>query len=105
MDPEKPGYTTTEFWVTLGGVILSFVTALMALIHPGFEVSGGVQGLITATAPLAALIGTSVYTLGRSKVKAEAVTGRQQLANFKADLALLAVDTRPSTATAKTAKK
>lgn len=92
MDPEKPGWATSEFWTTLATLVLSFITALMALLQPGFELPPEWSALVASVAAMAAFIGSAVYTLGRSRVKQQAVAGRQMVSDFKADLALLAVE-------------
>jgi hypothetical protein len=58
--------------MSLSGVVLSFVTALLALLTPGFTIPPAVQQLVVAFAPLAAMVSAAVYTLGRSRVKAAA---------------------------------
>ncbi len=52
----KPGYKTTEFWLTILGVAGSTVTGLAGVIP------------LTIAAPLAAAL-TGLYTLGRSIAK------------------------------------
>lgn len=59
----KPGYTTTEFWLTLATQLL----ALLAIIHPGFKIDGT---LVQSLATLAAAAASGLYALGRSHVKA-----------------------------------
>lgn len=71
---DKPGYTTSEFWLTLVGAILSFVTALLTLLTPGFKLDPQVQTVVVAAAPLAAMIGTAFYSISRSRSKAAAAT-------------------------------
>lgn len=61
----KPGYTTTEFWLTL----LNQLAAFAAIVHPGFHVPVDVQ----AVAGAAGLVGTAVYTWQRSRVKQAAL--------------------------------
>jgi hypothetical protein len=57
----KPGYTTTEFWLTL----LTQLSAVLTVIHPGFDISGYVQGASVVLAGLAQII----YASQRSTAK------------------------------------
>jgi uncharacterized membrane protein len=62
----KPGYQTTEFWVT----ILTNIIGIVALFHP---VNASVTGNIPAIAGILAMIaGNVVYILSRGQVKAAA---------------------------------
>jgi hypothetical protein len=67
---ERPGYVTTEFWMTLGTQVLAAVTAVLGLLTPGFELDPDVQQLVVALAPIASAIGAAVYAISRSRVKA-----------------------------------
>jgi hypothetical protein len=57
----KPGYTTTEFWLTL----LTQLSAVLTVIHPGFDISGYVQGASVVLAGLAQI----VYAAQRANLK------------------------------------
>lgn len=61
----KPGYRTTELYVTLATFALGAVT----LVHPGFKAPPGLAQALAAAAP--GVVGTA-YTLGRSLLKAAA---------------------------------
>lgn len=61
----KPGYATTEFWVTLLTVLASVVGAL----DPSIHVSQYVHGIAAA----AAAIATIAYTVSRIGIKKELV--------------------------------
>ncbi len=61
--PVKPGYTTTEFWITL----LTNLSAIIALVHPGTQLNGIVQGAAVALAAAA----TVLYTGFRSQLKGQ----------------------------------
>lgn len=69
LDP-KPGYTTTEFWLTLGTAVFALVSALAVALHKQFVPDGDARAIVLAAAPIAAMIGTAFYTLSRAKVKA-----------------------------------
>lgn len=60
-----PGYTTTEFWLTLATNAL----ALVAILHPGYKAP---PGLAQALAAVAAGIGTVAYSFSRGQVKSSA---------------------------------
>lgn len=68
MDPAKPGYTTTEFWLTL----LTNLAAAVTLLAPQLGVKLGDPALVKSVAGAAAALATIAYTLSRSKVKAAA---------------------------------
>lgn len=76
MEAEKPGYTTTEFWVATATVVISFALGLIALfVHtPLDHVRNSLAGLIPAFATIAAAIASAWYSHSRGKVKAAAVT-------------------------------
>ena len=65
----RPGYLTTEFWVTVATDGLS----LAAILHPGFNAAQW-QPYVTGIATFAATVATAVYGLIRSHVKATALT-------------------------------
>ena len=64
----KPGYTTTEFWVTLLTVAASAVVAVLALF--GVVVHSNLTPLVSALATLAAAVASAVYAHSRATVKA-----------------------------------
>lgn len=55
----EPGYTTTEFWTTIGATVVAFV----AVFHPGFTAP---PALAQAFAAGAAGIAQAGYAIGRS---------------------------------------
>lgn len=61
----KPGYLTTEFWVT----IISHVVALVALFDPSINAGAWTQPL----AVLAAGLASAVYAASRAHVKRGAI--------------------------------
>jgi len=61
----KPGIYTTEFWITL----LTNVVGVIALLHPGFNVSAA-QQIIPAAA---AAFTTVTYTISRMFVKSTVI--------------------------------
>ena len=71
----KPGYKTTEFWMT---AITSIVAAVIALLSVRGLLSNEegelwlqlAQTLAATISPIVIAIVTAVYTNGRSKVKA-----------------------------------
>lgn len=91
MDTTKPGYATTEFWITL----ITQAAAVLALLHPGFNVATWVQPL----AVIAAAGGGAFYAHSRGTVKAAAVGGQAAVANFRADLAVLSQAMPPARST------
>lgn len=58
----KPGFTTTEFWLT----VVTDGIAVAALLHPGFKLPDPV---IQVVASAAAAVATAVYTWSRGSVK------------------------------------
>lgn len=68
IDP-KPGYTTSEFWVTLGTVLISAVVAIGAEFGLHFN-QDHLLALIPALAPVAAAIAAFAYSHSRANVKA-----------------------------------
>jgi len=58
----KPGYTTTEFWVTIFTTIVSMVV----VIHPGFHLD---SSLVQALAVVAAALSSGLYSISRAKAK------------------------------------
>ena len=70
---EKPGWTTSEFWLTLGNAVVSLVAAVLGLLTPGFTLDPQVQALVVAAAPIAAAVGVMFYNLSRGRVKAEQI--------------------------------
>lgn len=71
--PEKPGYKTTEFWLTLITVIVGVAGPL--LINYGLlseeEVSLWGQAIIQIAGAIAAGFAVSTYNMSRAKVKTE----------------------------------
>lgn len=67
LDP-KPGYATTEFWVTIGTIIVTAVVAIGAMFNLNFS-KDHLDALIPALAPLAAGIASAVYSIARAKTK------------------------------------
>jgi hypothetical protein len=62
----KPGYTTTEFWVTL----LTVAASAAGVLDPNLHLSGYVQGASVAVSGLA----TIVYAAVRYGVKREVIS-------------------------------
>lgn len=83
MTDTKPGFLTSEFLLTVLGVV-----ALVVLV-----LADKIDGDWAAGAIAFACLG---YSASRAIVKREAVGGTAQVAEFKADLALLAADTAPA---------
>jgi len=52
----KPGYKTTEFWLTIAVVAADLITALLGILPPQF-------------AGMASAIATGLYALGRGQAK------------------------------------
>lgn len=59
----KPGYTTTEFWLTL----LTQLSAVLAVVHPGFDMSAYVQGASVVLAGIAQIIYASQRHAAKAK--------------------------------------
>lgn len=81
LDP-KPGYATTEFWVTIGTIIVTAVVAIGAMFNLNFS-KDHLDALIPALAPIAAGIASAVYAVSRSHTKKahyEALTTLNQAA-------------------------
>ena len=70
MNETKPGYKTTEFWLSLLATALGFVLASGALDAAGEDswIAKLVGGAVAALAALG-------YTAGRAKVKSEGPAG------------------------------
>jgi hypothetical protein len=68
MDPTKPGYTTTEFWLAL----LTNLAAGVALLSPQLGVKLSDPATVQAVSIIAAALANVVYTVARSHVKAAA---------------------------------
>lgn len=66
---DKPGWTTTEFWLTASSTVLAFITALLALTTPGFSLDPLISAAVAAFAPVAAMVGNGFYALSRSRTK------------------------------------
>lgn len=64
----KPGWTTTEFWLTL----LTNIVAGLTLLHPGFHLPAGAH-VTESWAIVAAGLANGAYSFSRGKVKASAV--------------------------------
>lgn len=76
----KPGYATTEFWMTLlTHAITVVVFVYTVVLHRSFTSLEATNALIPVAAVFASMIGQAVYTHGRSKLKA-AVLGAKALA-------------------------
>lgn len=67
LDP-KPGYLTTEFWVTVLTVLFSVVATFATLFGKTIN-KDGLLALVPALAPIAAVVAAAVYSLTRSKTK------------------------------------
>jgi hypothetical protein len=67
--PVKPGYATTEFWLSFAPAIF----AILTIVHPGFDAST-YQPLANAIATIAAALASGWYAHSRSQVKS-AVSG------------------------------
>lgn len=61
----KPGFTTSEWWAT----VLVQAVALLALLHPGFEIGGE---LVQALAVLGSSLSGAAYSYSRGRVKVAA---------------------------------
>lgn len=61
----KPGYTTTEFWVT----VITTLTSLVVAIHPQWITVTSNPNLIQALALVAASVATGIYSISRAKAK------------------------------------
>lgn len=46
----EPGYTTTEFWVSLASQLIGLLT-VVGVIHPSTETVNGIIGLLTLVVP------------------------------------------------------
>ena len=62
----KPGYKTTEMWLTLIGSVLALLVGYGAL---SIEESALWYGVAVAFVPLAIAIMVGLYSYGRAKVK------------------------------------
>ena len=74
MDPVKPGWKTTEFWVTVVAQILG-IMALSGVITP--EASGEMAGAVEqVTGGVMVLISQISYAIARAKAKGDDVQAR-----------------------------
>lgn len=65
----KPGYTTSEFWVTILTVAVTAIVAIAGAF--GVHVNGDkLQPLIGSLALVAAAVASGIYALARAHVKA-----------------------------------
>jgi hypothetical protein len=77
MNEAKPGWKTTEFWVTIVGIVSS-LALLTGTITPeqNQQVAGAADTIAAAAVQIAGAIGTVVsvvaYAIGRSRVKGKA---------------------------------
>lgn len=67
LDP-KPGYLTTEFWITLLTVGITAVVSLAALFGHTID-KDHLLAIVPALAPVAAGIAALAYSMTRAKVK------------------------------------
>lgn len=67
LDP-KPGYLTTEFWITVLTVVFSVVATFATLFGKTIN-KDGLLALVPTLAPVAAGIAAAIYALARSKTK------------------------------------
>lgn len=58
----KPGYTTTEFWIT----VFTTLVSLVVVVHPGFHLD---SSLVQSLAVIAAAISSGLYSISRAKAK------------------------------------
>ena len=68
--PVKPGYTTTEFWLSFAPAIF----AVLTILHPGFQPTT-YQPLANALATIAAAVASGWYASSRSRVKSSGSRG------------------------------
>lgn len=73
----KPGWTTTEFWVTVGTNLIGLGVALATLFGHTLDPSS-LTALIPAFSVLATAVATALYSHSRSKVKAAALQAHAQ---------------------------
>jgi len=73
-----PGFTTTEFWLSLATNVLALIT----ILHPGFQTP---PGLAQALAALAASITTIGYSFSRAAVKSAVANNATPTAGTPAD--------------------
>lgn len=67
LDP-KPGYLTTEFWVTILTVAFSILATFATLFGKTIN-KDGLLALVPTLAPLAAGVAAALYSVTRSKTK------------------------------------
>ena len=72
--PIKPGYTTTEFWLSFAPAIF----AVLTILHPGFQ-STTYQPLANALATIAAAIASGWYASSRSRMKSSAMEATAEI--------------------------
>lgn len=68
--PQKPGYKSTEFWLSLVAVIAGFLLASGAVVE-GSQTATIVGGVLT-------VLGALGYTKGRTSVKVAAETAKAE---------------------------
>lgn len=67
----KPGYTTTEFWLTLLTNVVAVVLVMQTVVwHRTIVDQSTLNALIPCAAAIAAVIGNAFYTVSRSQLKA-----------------------------------
>jgi hypothetical protein len=74
----KPGWTTTEFWTTIGTNVVALIVAFATMSNNKIN-SAGAQALVPGLATLAAAIATGYYSYSRSKVKAAVHTANASM--------------------------
>lgn len=68
-DPLKPGWQTSEFWTKLVAFGLSMLLASGAITN---------NAVLAAIGIAANMLGASVYTMSRTKLKLEAIRGPEE---------------------------
>lgn len=68
-DPLKPGWQTSEFWTKIAAFALSMLLASGAITN---------NVVLAAIGIAANMIGASVYTMSRTKLKLEAIRGPEE---------------------------
>lgn len=83
MDDVKPGWVTSEFWVT----VLTAVIALISMFQTDFgtDVDNNWGAAVPAVATAIAGIASLVYTHSRSKVKAASLMSKQTVVHVTND--------------------
>jgi hypothetical protein len=69
----RNGTHTSEFSATTVATVVNAAIAIVALVHPGFEVDEATQNLIITVAMGALALVTAVYSHGRAQVKQAAI--------------------------------